>query len=55
MHAAGLVYDGTKVVLAVLWELEGFNRPADIETQVAAIAASKETHHSVREQFIKYN
>ena len=47
IHAAGTVYDGTKVVLAALFEVEGFSRPDDIEQQAADVADSLSTHHGI--------
>ena len=54
IHAAGLVFGGTKRVLTAFWEVEGFVRPADIEEQATAIADSSSTHHGVRGEPIKF-
>ena len=54
IHAAGLVFSGTKRVLAAFWEVEGFARPTDIEEQATTIANSSNTHHGVRGNPIKF-
>jgi hypothetical protein len=38
IHAAGTAYGGTKLVVAALWTLRGFNRPTDIHKQTRLIA-----------------
>jgi hypothetical protein len=38
VHAAGTVYGGTKLVVAALRTLRGFNRPTDIDKQTRLIA-----------------
>jgi hypothetical protein len=38
VHAAGAVYGGTKLAVAALWALRGFNRPTDIDKQKRLIA-----------------
>jgi hypothetical protein len=40
------VYGGTKLVVAALWTLRGFNRPTDIDKQTRLIA--KGAHRAVR-------
>jgi hypothetical protein len=52
VHAAGTVFSGTKLVLAALWTLRGFARPADVQQQASAIAAA--AHRSVRDKPIYY-
>ena len=54
VHAAGLVYEGCKTVLAALWEIQGFDRPVDINEQAATIASSQSTHHGVRGDKIEF-
>jgi hypothetical protein len=44
VHAAGTVYGGTKLVVAALWTLRGFNRPTDIDKQTRLIATGAHSH-----------
>ena len=55
VHAAGAVFAGTKIVLAVFWTLEGFRRPADIAAQAKAIAESSDTHKGARGGVLRFN
>ncbi len=55
VHAAGMVYSGTKMVLAILWEIEGFKRPDNIHDQATEISNNKRTHKGVRGDRIKFN
>jgi hypothetical protein len=52
VHAAGTVYGGTKLVVAALWALRGFNRPTDIDKQTRLIA--KGAHIAVRNVSVYY-
>ena len=52
VHAAGTVYGGTKLVVAALWTLRGFNRPTDIDKQTRLIA--KGAHRAVRNEPVYY-
>ena len=52
VHAAGTVYGGTKLVVAALWALRGFNRPTDIDKQTRLIA--KGAHRAVRNGPVYY-
>jgi hypothetical protein len=45
VHAAGTVYGGTKLVVAALSTLRGFNRPTDIDKQTRLFA--KGAHRAV--------
>jgi hypothetical protein len=45
VHTAGTVYGGTKLVVAALWALRGFNRPTGIDKQTRLIA--KGAHRAV--------
>jgi hypothetical protein len=53
VHAAGTVYSGEKLVVAALWTLKGFRRPADIAAQVGVI--TQKSHKAVRDRPCKFN
>jgi hypothetical protein len=51
-HAAGTAYGGTKLVVAALWTLRGFNRPTDIDKQTRVLA--KGAHRAARNEPVYY-